>query len=112
VILYADEITPSMKEALDETERRRRKQIEYNERHGITPQTIRKAVRDVIRADEERSRTALRRVAPRLAAQAPPDQLFEVIRQLEREMKEAAEALEFERAAELRDEIEELKQLL
>jgi len=112
VILYADEITPSMKEALDETERRRRKQIEYNERHGITPQTIRKAVRDVIRADEERSRTALRRVAPRLAAQAPPDQLFEVIRELEREMKEAAEALEFERAAELRDEIEELKQLL
>lgn len=112
VILYADEITPSMKEALDETERRRRKQIEYNRRHGITPQTIRKAVRDVIRADEERKRSALRRVAPRLAAEAPPDQLFEVIRELEREMKEAAEALEFERAAQLRDEIEELKQLL
>lgn len=112
VILYADEITPSMKEAIDETERRRRKQMEYNRRHGITPQTIRKAVRDVIRADEERKRTALRRVAPQLAEKAPPDQLFEVIRELEREMREAAEALEFERAAELRDEIEELKQLL
>ncbi|MCX7598545.1 MAG: excinuclease ABC subunit UvrB [Armatimonadetes bacterium] len=112
VILYADEITASMREAIDETERRRRKQIEHNRRHGITPQTIRKAVRDVIRAEEERQRTALRRVAPQLAEKAPPDQLFEVIRELEREMKEAAEALEFERAAELRDEIEELKQLL
>ncbi len=112
VIMYADKITPAMQAAIDECERRRRKQIEYNKRHGITPQTVRKAVREVVRAEEERKRTALQRVAPRLAEQAPPDELLEVIRELEREMREAAERLEFERAAELRDEIEELKQLL
>jgi excinuclease ABC subunit B len=93
-------------------ERRRHKQIVYNEQHGITPATVIKAVREVMRADEERKVTAVRRVAPHLAAVAPPDQLFEVVRELEREMREAAEKLEYERAAELRDEIEELKQLL
>jgi excinuclease ABC subunit B len=112
VIMYADRITDSMRNAIDEAERRRHKQIEYNEQHGITPATVIKAVRDVMRADEERKTTAVRRVAPHLAAVAPPDQLFEVVRELEREMREAAEKLEYERAAELRDEIEELKQLL
>jgi len=112
VIMYADEITPSMQAAIAECERRRRKQTEYNERHGITPQSIVKAVREVIRAEEEKKKSALRRVAPQLAETAPPDQLFDVLRDLERQMREAAERLEFERAAELRDEIEELKQLL
>lgn len=112
VIMYADRITDSMREAIEECERRRRKQIAYNEQHGITPQTVRKAVREVVRAETERKKTALQRVAPRLAEQAPPDELLELIRELEREMREAAERLEFERAAELRDEIEELKQLL
>jgi excinuclease ABC subunit B len=112
VIMYADRVTDSMRNAIDVAERRRHKQIEYNERHGITPQTVIKAVRDVLRAEEERKATAVRRVAPHLAAVAPPDQLFEVLRELEREMRDAAEKLEFERAAELRDEIEELKQLL
>ncbi len=112
VIMYADRVTDSMRNAIDEAERRRHKQMEYNEHHGITPATVIKAVREVMRADEERKATAVRRVAPHLAAVAPPDQLFEVVRELEREMREAAEKLEFERAAELRDEIEELKELL
>jgi len=112
VIMYADKVTASMRAALDECERRREKQIAYNKEHGITPQSVSKAVREVIRGEAERSRAALKRVAPKLAEEAPPDQLFEVIRELEREMREAAERLEFERAAELRDEIEELKQLL
>jgi excinuclease ABC subunit B len=112
VIMYADTITDSMRAAIEECERRRRKQIAYNERHGITPQTVQKAVRTVIRAEEERRQSALRRVAPKLAAQAPPDELWELIRELERQMYAAAERLEFERAAQLRDEIAELKELL
>lgn len=112
VIMYADQMTRSMREAIAECERRRKKQLAYNEAHGITPQSVQKAVREVVRAEEERKRTAMRRVAPSLAEKAPPDQLLQVIRELEREMREAAERLEFERAAELRDEIEELKELL
>jgi len=112
VIMYADKVTRSMQAAMDECDRRRQKQAAYNQEHGITPQTIMKAVREVIRAEEDVKRSALRRVAPGLAETAPPDQLFEVIRDLEREMREAAERLEFERAAELRDEIEELRELL
>ncbi len=112
VIMYADRITESMREAIQECERRRRKQIEYNRKHGITPQSIRKAVREVIRAEQERKRTALQRIAPKLAEKAPPDEIYQAIKQLEEEMWEAAKRMEFERAAELRDEIEELKQLI
>ncbi len=109
VIMYADEITDSMRRAIDETERRREKQIAYNEEHGITPQTIKKAVRDVIRfhqqAAEEAERTVPKEVADELAAA----DLDALIAALEEEMHAAAEDLEFERAAELRDEINELR---
>ncbi|SFQ61568.1 Excinuclease ABC subunit B [Priestia endophytica DSM 13796] len=108
VIMYADKITKSMDIAINETKRRRETQIAYNEEHGITPQTIQKKVRDSIRAtmvaeDEEQyeNRTDLKKMTKRERA--------EVIENMEREMKEAAKALDFERAAQLRDTILELK---
>ncbi len=104
VILYADEVTESMRRAIDETDRRRVRQLEYNEAHGIKPETIKKAVRAGIEAEVQSRRAA--RTAVRLSeddyARA------ELVRELEAEMLKAAEALEFERAAELRDRIEEL----
>ncbi|WP_187119809.1 excinuclease ABC subunit UvrB [Numidum massiliense] len=107
VIMYADRITDSMRRAIDETERRRTIQHTYNETHGITPQTVQKAVRDVIEATrvaEERADyldTDLHKL--------PKKERRETIQRLEQEMKEAAKALQFERAAELRDLIIELK---
>jgi excinuclease ABC subunit B len=108
VIMYADKITPSMRVAIDETMRRRKIQMAYNEAHGITPQTIKKAVRDVIEAT---------RVAEEKADYILDDKILklsgherkETILRLEREMKEAAKKLQFERAAHLRDLIVELK---
>jgi len=108
VIMYADEITGSMRRAIDETDRRRRIQMEYNERHGIVPETIRKAVRDVIEAT---------RVAEKPAPYFKGRDLSEIdrrdipalVKRLRREMNEAAKNLEFERAALLRDMIVELE---
>lgn len=107
VIMYADTVTDSMKKAIDETERRRKIQMAYNETHGITPQTVKKAVREVIEAT---------RVAEEKADYLKYDwqQLTRkdrraMIKRLEAEMKEAAKDLRFERAAELRDLIIELQ---
>ncbi len=107
VIMYADKITKSMEIAINETNRRRAKQIAYNKEHGITPTTIMKAVRDVIEATKvaEDKRTYLVDVKPKMNKK----ERKELIARLEKEMKEAARALEFERAAELRDLILELK---
>jgi excinuclease ABC subunit B len=112
VILYADNITRSMQRAIDETNRRRRVQMEYNEKHGITPQTIVKAVREVVRAEKVAENRAEYTVRPSLPENATPEDIHTVIAELEKEMKAAAKALEFERAAEIRDEIYRLKQLL
>jgi len=112
VILYADNITRSMQRAIDETNRRRRVQMEYNETHGITPQTIVKAVREVVRAEKVAENRAEYTVRPSLPENATPEDIRGVIAELEKEMKAAAKALEFERAAEIRDEIYRLKQLL
>lgn len=109
VIMYADHITESMQKAIDETNRRRKIQIAYNKKHNITPQTIKKEIRDVIKAtfvaeDEEKydeKVTSFSQVTKKNRAQ--------VIEQLEKEMREAAKALDFERAAELRDIVFELK---
>ena len=117
VIMYADNVTGSMERAIAETNRRREKQVAYNAEHGITPQTIRKAVRDLIQAErvaEEKSTYSAQNAAARLrtdAADMSLSQIEEVIQQLEKEMKEAARALNFEYAAELRDEINELRKL-
>ncbi|MEW9031963.1 MAG: excinuclease ABC subunit UvrB, partial [Planifilum fimeticola] len=108
VIMYADTITDSMRKAIDETERRRRIQQEYNEKHGITPQTVRKAVREVIEATKVAEEKAPYGKALDVRSMGKKERR-NLISRLEKEMKEAARKLEFERAAELRDMIIELK---
>lgn len=107
VLMYGDHITESMDRAMKETERRRSIQIAYNEKHGITPQTIRKKVRDVIEATKvaESKSDYLADAKGKLSKRDRES----MIKRLEAEMKEAAKNLQFERAAELRDAILELK---
>lgn len=109
VIMYADKITDSMQKAMDETLRRREIQIAYNEEHGITPRTIQKEVRDVIKAtiSSEESGTN-KRDTPDLTKMTKKEK-EKVIAEMEKEMKQAARDLNFERAAELRDLVLELK---
>lgn len=114
VIMYADTITDSMRRAIDETNRRRAKQLKYNEEHGVTPVSVSKAIRDLT---DSLSTHAVAEARPdykaaRRAAASSRDELRRVVVELEREMKEAAKRLEFERAAALRDELFELKALL
>tara|TARA_R110002049_G_scaffold2750_4_gene22023 strand:- start:218776 stop:220908 length:2133 start_codon:yes stop_codon:yes gene_type:complete len=106
VILYADKVTDSMKMAIDETDRRRRIQQAYNEKHGITPETVRKRIRGGIEAE------AAKRRENAAAAREEADGAYitiEYIEALEQEMLAAAENLEFERAASLRDRVLQLK---
>ncbi|MCW3795474.1 excinuclease ABC subunit UvrB [Paenibacillus sp. SZ31] len=107
VILYGDKVTDSMDKAIKETERRREIQIEYNEKHGITPQTIRKKVRDVIEATKvaESKKDYLTGAAEKMSKKDRQA----LIQRLEVEMKDAAKNLQFERAAELRDALLELR---
>jgi excinuclease ABC subunit B len=114
VIMYADRITNSMERALDETNRRRKKQIAYNEENDIEPLSIVKAVRDL--TDQVAAAHAVAESSaeygPLNPAQFPKDELYRIIKDLEKQMRLAAEALEFERAAGLRDQIYELRQVL
>ena len=103
VIMYADEVTPSMEKAITETERRRSIQMAYNEAHGITPKTIVKSIRDSIEISDHKENAKL---GTRRMSKAEREQL---ITRLTREMKEAAKLLEFEHAAFLRDRIEKLR---
>ncbi|MFQ6131620.1 MAG: excinuclease ABC subunit UvrB [Armatimonadota bacterium] len=112
VIMYADEITESMQRAIDETTRRRQLQREFNQRHGITPSTIQKAVRDTIRSLDQVQARAREEIMLAEEGELPAEDLVEVITALEEEMRQAAANLEFEKAAELRDEIQELQKLL
>ncbi|WP_153731878.1 excinuclease ABC subunit UvrB [Sporosarcina obsidiansis] len=109
VIMYADKMTDSMQKAISETERRREIQQAYNEKHGITPQTIKKPIREVIRATQvaEETESYLQRMTE--GKKLSKDERSLLLVKLEKEMKEAAKALDFERAAELRDSIIELK---
>ena len=110
VIMYADRVTDSMQNAIDETYRRRAIQGAHNERHGIEPQSIHKAVRDITEG--------LRGVAETKASyqvareEMSRDDMYRVIKDLEFQMKEAARSLEFEKAAHLRDEMLELKKII
>jgi excinuclease ABC subunit B len=105
VVLYADKVTESMRRAMDETSRRRTKQLEYNAEHGITPETIVKAIRRGIE-EEIQAKTIARRAVGR---DESTDATEEYLGNLEAEMLDAAEKLEFERAAALRDKIHELR---
>jgi len=107
VIMYADTITDSMSRAIRETERRRSIQIAFNEKHGIVPQTIRKKVHDVIEAVKVAESKA--EYGTEKFGKMSKKEKMKLIQQLEAEMKEAAKQLQFERAAELRDALLELK---
>ena len=111
VIMYADKITDSMRRAIDETNRRRRIQQAYNEEHGIEPASIVKAVRDLISHESEHA-LAENRESYVAGGKMPKDELARLIKDLERDMKQAAKDLEFEKAALLRDQIIELRQQL
>jgi len=106
VILYADTVTDSMQRAIDETNRRRKLQTEYNEAHGITPETIRKAIRKGIEEEIQAHRVEREAVGLNSEAQFVTQ---EFLRELESEMLAAAEQLDFERAAHLRDRIQDLR---
>lgn len=106
VIMYADKITDSMRKALDETTRRREIQIAHNEKHGITPTTIIKPIHEVVRSKETQEMTA--KFMNKQAKVTKKDK-EKLLVNLEKEMKEAAKVLDFERAAELRDIIVELR---
>jgi excinuclease ABC subunit B len=108
VIMYADRMTDSMEKAISETKRRRSIQEEYNRKHGITPQTIQKDIRDVIRATHAAEETEEYKPAASFAKMTKKEK-DKLIAGMEKEMKAAAKALDFERAAELRDLILELK---
>ena len=110
VIMYADKITESMEVAIRETERRRRIQEQFNKERGITPQTVRKKVREVIEATKvaEQKASYLSLTVENVDKMSKREKL-ELIERLEKEMKEAAKQLQFERAAELRDAMLELK---
>lgn len=109
VIMYADTITQSMKKAIDETNRRRKIQMDYNKAHNITPQTVKKAVRDVIEATIKVAEPTEKYVAGRNTAKMSKKDLRKLITQIEKEMQTAARRLEFEKAAELRDLLIELR---
>jgi excinuclease ABC subunit B len=117
VIMYADEVTDSMRRAISETQRRRQIQLDYNREHGIDPQSIRKAVTDILIEGMGRRRTdATVPVASKSRRSEPfggsPDELQRLLLQLSEEMHQAAEDLRFEYAARLRDEIKELRREL
>jgi excinuclease ABC subunit B len=112
VILYADTITGSMKYAMDETNRRRKIQVRFNEENGITPSTVQKDILStfgnmyVFDADK-----VVAAVAETVADYNSMDNLTDIIANLEKEMRQAAKELAFEKAAKLRDKIRELKQI-
>jgi excinuclease ABC subunit B len=105
VLLYADRITDSMRYAIEETDRRRARQAEYNEEHGITPQTIKKAVLEM----DPSTGAGDYVVIPILRKGETPDDIPARIEELRSEMLLAAEELEFEKAAGLRDQVEQLR---
>jgi excinuclease ABC subunit B len=121
VIMYGDKITDSMKKVIDETNRRRKIQIAYNEEHGIKPETIYKSMEEILsstsiaelrKKDYEKEESAFTKVAEPVIKYMSNEQRKDLIEQMTEEMRAAAKDLEFERAANLRDEIEKLKKLI
>ena len=107
VFLYADTVTPSMQKAIDETQRRREIQLKYNKDHNITPETIKKEIRNSLTEQIKARKTAQQAVR---FSDSEYDKV-QLASQIEKEMLEAARALEFEKAAYLRDQLKELKEL-
>jgi excinuclease ABC subunit B len=113
VIMYADRVTDSMKFALDETNRRRAKQVKYNQEHGIVPVSIVKAVHDLTESMQVKAVAEERgQYKVKGAGGVPRNELEKIVNELEKQMKEAARNLEFERAAALRDEMYQFRSIL
>ncbi len=120
VIMYADRMTNSMQRVIDETTRRRVLQVAYNEEHGINPETIRKSLEEIMHSTtiadvkterDKRLEKKVKLVAEPVLRFMTKEQRAELIEQLRHEMREAAKDLEFERAAQLRDEITRLEKM-
>jgi excinuclease ABC subunit B len=122
VILYADTITGSMQRMMDETSRRRKKQLEYNVEHGISPKTVYKSVEEVMAStavadvkaarDARKERAAMPKVAESVVRYLTGDQKKDLMEELRAEMIRASKDLEFERAAELRDQLQKLEGMM
>jgi excinuclease ABC subunit B len=111
VIFYADRVTGSMQRAMDESSRRRKTQLEYNEKNNITPESIQKNIENILGSVYEADYVTVPTVAEETGKYLAPDMIEDMIKDLEKRMKEAAKKLKFEEAARLRDQIKELKQV-
>jgi excinuclease ABC subunit B len=109
--MYADKITDSMQRAIDETNRRRTKQLKYNEEKGIVPISISKAIHDLTEEMTAKPGDGAKG-GSKSKSDLPRNELRQIVHEMEKQMKEAAKNLEFEKAAALRDELYELKSLL
>ena len=109
VIFYADNLTGSMQKSIEETSRRRKLQMEFNKQHNITPETIRKEIRDVLSSPAERDYVTIELEPPKTLSDVPPKDIPKVIEKLTKDMFAFARDLEFEKAANLRDRIRELE---
>ena len=110
VILYADQVTGSMERAMDESNRRRLIQVEYNREHDITPESIAKNIDDVLGSLYEADYVTVPVVSEEAKEYLTPDAIKKMIKDLEKRMKDAAARLEFEEAARIRDEIKDLRE--
>ena len=106
VVMYGDKITDAMKQALDETNRRREIQDAHNKKHGITPQTIKKAIKDIAQTSRKNESETIRKYENK---DVPEHEQKRLVEELELQMDLASRNMEFEKAAELRDEVEILK---
>ena len=112
VIMYADKVTRSMQQSIDETNRRRKIQQAYNQKHGITPKTIQKEITQIFNFGNEQEDTGSDHVAQAIAAYKSLDDIDAAVKSLEKQMHQAAKDLEFEKAADLRDQIRALQKLI
>ncbi len=112
VIMYADQVTRSMQQSIDETNRRRKIQQAYNQKHGITPKTIQKEITQIFNFGNEQEDTGRDHVAQAIAAYKSLDDIDAAVKSLEKQMHQAAKDLEFEKAADLRDQIRALQKLI
>ena len=109
--MYADRVTGSMQQCLDETARRRQLQEEFNTEHGITPTTVQKSFRTILESIEEKDYYTIPMAAEETEEYAAPQDIPRLVKQLRKEMLAAAKELEFEKAAELRDRVKKLEEL-
>jgi excinuclease ABC subunit B len=112
IIMYADKVTDSMQRAIDETSRRRKIQMDYNLRHNITPESIIKEIDSVFESVYESDYVTVEKLREEVVEFASPDEIEKMIRKMEKEMAQAAKKLEFEKAAEIRDRIRNLRKTL